>query len=117
MGVLDNAKSHYKGQLSRTPRRIEIPEWGDGDSPLVAYVRPSINLSSMSTILELSTEGKTAEALALTIIFRLMDDEGQPVFRKADKLSLISEVDPEVIGRVATEINQGDPTEEEIAKN
>ena len=64
MRVLDKAKGHYKALLSASPLKIEIPEW-----ETTAYVKPGINLAQMGEILELSQSGKTAEAMAMTLIY------------------------------------------------
>jgi len=112
MSVLDKAKGHYKALLSANPSKIEIPEW-----ETTAYVKPGINLAQMGEILELSQGGKTAEAMAMTLIYRLIDEEGTPIFRKADKTELMRHVDPDVLARVVGDISANDPDEDEVAGN
>lgn len=112
MSVLDKAKSHYKDLLNAEPVKIEIPEWDT-----VAYAKPGINLAQMGEILELSQANKSAEAMALTLIYRLIDADGNPIFRKPEKADLMRAVDPEVLARVVGEINGADLSEDEIAGN
>ncbi len=112
MSVLDKAKSHYKAKLTAEPSKISIPEWDTE-----AYIKPGINLSQLGEIMELSQNGKTAEAMALTLIYRLIDEDGQPIFRKPDRVELMRAVDPDVLARIVGEINNSDPNEEDVEGN
>lgn len=71
----------------------------------------------MGEILELTQNGKTAEAMAMTLIYRLIDEEGAPIFRKADKTELMRHVDPDVLSRIVGEVSSTDPDEDDIAGN
>jgi hypothetical protein len=112
MSVLEKAKSHYQAKLHAEPQKIEIPEWDT-----VAYIKPSLNLSQLGEIMELSQSGKTAEAMAMTLIFRLVDGDGKPLFRKPEKIDLMRSVDPDVLARVVSQINGSDPSEEDVEGN
>ncbi len=112
MSVLDKAKNHYKAKLTAEPSKISIPEWDTE-----AYIKPGINLSQLGEIMELSQNGKTAEAMALTLIYRLIDEDGQPIFRKPDRVELMRAVDPDVLARIVGEINNSDPNEEDVEGN
>lgn len=112
MSVLDKAKNHYKAKLTAEPSKISIPEWDTE-----AYIKPGINLSQLGEIMELSQNGKTAEAMALTLIYRLIDEDGQPIFRKPDRVELMRAVDPDVLARIVGEINNSDPSEEDVEGN
>ena len=46
-----------------------------------------------------------------------MDPDGKPIFTKADKITLMSEVDPNVIIRVCADMNTPIDTLEDIGKN
>jgi hypothetical protein len=112
MSILDKAKSHYKTKLTAEPREIAIPEW---DANL--YIRPGISLQALGEIMELANGGKSAEAMVMTIVHRLIDGEGKPVFKKLDKTELMKSVDPDVLARIVSEINSGDPTEDDAEGN
>jgi len=112
MSVLEKAKSHYQAKLTAEPQKINIPEWDT-----VAYIRPGINLLQLGEIMELSQAGKTAEAMALTLIYRLVDKEGAPIFKKLERTELMRAVDPDVLARIVGEINNSDPSEEDVAGN
>jgi len=112
MSVLDKAKSHYRAKLTADPRPISIPEWETD-----AFIKPGINLHQLGEIMELSQSGKTAEAMALTLIYRLVDDDGKAIFKKLDKTELMKSVDPDVLARIVGEINASDPSEDDIEGN
>lgn len=112
MSILEKAKSHYQAKLHAEPKKLEIPEWDT-----VAYIKPSMNLSQLGEIMELSQSGKTAEAMALTLIYRLTDDEGKHLFRKPDRIDLMKQVDPDVLARIVGEINGADPSEDDVEGN
>jgi Asp-tRNA(Asn)/Glu-tRNA(Gln) amidotransferase B subunit len=112
MSLLEKAKEHYKGKLSAEPRELRIPEWND-----TVYVRPGISMQSLGEIMELANSGNSAEAMVMTLIHRLVDGEGKPVFKKIEKTELLRSVDPEVIARIVGEIGQSDPSEDDISGN
>lgn len=112
MSILEKAKSHYQAKLHAEPKKLDIPEWDT-----VAYIKPSMNLSQLGEIMELSQSGKTAEAMALTLVYRLIDDEGKHLFRKPDRIDLMKQVDPDVLARIVSEINSADPSEDDVEGN
>jgi hypothetical protein len=112
MSVLDKAKSHYKSKLTAEPQKIDIPEWDT-----TVYIKPAINLHQLGEIMELSQSGKTAEAMALTLIYRLIDEDGKAIFRKPDRQELMRSVDPDTLARVVGEINASDPSEDDVEGN
>jgi len=112
VSVLEKAKGHYRAKLQADALPISIPEW-----ETEAFIRPGINLHQLGEIMELSQSGKTAEAMALTLVYRLIDETGKAVFRKADRTELMKSVDPDVLARVVGEINSSDPSEEDAEGN
>ena len=53
----------------------------------------------------------------MTLIYRLIDEEGNPIFRKAEKGELMRQVDPDVLSRIITTISDNTMTDEEVTKN
>jgi len=98
--VLDKATSHYRQQMSGSMSEVEVPEW---DTTI--YFRSITTLRQEQEVVELTRKGKTVEALVVSIINKAMDKEGNPMFNKMDKVTLMNEVDPNVILRVANAIN------------
>ena len=110
--ILEKAKAHYQEKLSAEPRRLDVPEW---DS--VVYVKPTMNLARMGEILELTNQNKTAEAMALTLCYRLVDEKGQPVFHKAERLELLRTCDPDVLSRLVSEVNSDQLNPEDVSRD
>lgn len=116
---IERAKAHWAEKLSEGPRRIEVPEWGDESGPLEIFVHPA-NLKQRNKIFQ-KAKGDDLEALADTIILRAKDSNGMSIFHPSDRGALVSDVDPDVLARVAGEImedlNISDDDVEEMAKN
>jgi hypothetical protein len=112
MSVLDKAKKHYTNIINKEPIKVEVPEWGS-----TVYAKPSLSLAKLGEIMELSNDGKSAEAMVMTLIYRLIDEEGNPIFRKAEKGELMRQVDPDVLSRIITTISDNTITDEEVTKN
>lgn len=110
--ILDKAKAHYRDVMSATPTKIEIPEW-----EATAYVKPKLSLEKTGEIMDLSNRGKIAEAMVMTLIYRLVDEEGAPLFRPPEKVVLLKQVDPDVLAKVVTQINNALPTEDDVSGN
>ena len=67
--------------------------------------------------MECANKGNAAEAMVLTIIYRLIDAEGNPLFKKLDKTELLKSVDPDVLADIVNKINASDPSAEDIEGN
>lgn len=99
--AIENAMAHFKevlGQGLKGP--INVPEW-----KLDIYYKPATTFQQEAKIVELTSQGKTVEALVEALIIRALDGEGKPLFARTDKPELMRAVDPGVIMRVMTEIN------------
>ena len=112
MSLLQKAQEHYKAKLDAEPRALEVPEWG-----ATVYIKPAISLLRLGEVMELANSGKAAEAMVLTLIYRLVDEEGTPLFRKAERTELMRSVDPDVLARIVSVINEDTPTEDDALGN
>lgn len=112
MSVLENARRHYQEALSGELLSVEVPEWNT-----TIYFRPIASLSQEEKALKLHAEGKLTEALVETLIVKALDEEGKKLFKPADRIALMKEVDPAVIIRVVTEINEAIGAAKEAGKN
>jgi hypothetical protein len=113
VNVLSNATKHYKAQIAGDMNNFEVPEW---DTTI--YYRTVTNLKAETEIVELSRQGKSTEALVMSIINKARKDDGSLMFSKHDKDVFMNEVDPKVVLRVASRLN-GDPLPQvsEVVKN
>jgi len=109
---MDAAKAHYDGVLSADPKPLTIQEWGG-----TFYVRPQISVKKKMEIQAKLTGDKMDEGLALSLIYYLVDADGDPCFKKADLFDMCRSIDPDVLIRVAGEIAELQPKAEEIEGN
>lgn len=110
--VLEKATAHFRNKIAGDMRKINVPEW-----ECDIYVKNSSTLKEESKILELSQQGKSVEALVESIIVKARTEDGNKMFTPMDKVVFLNEVDPNVIIRVAAEINNVPLTLEEAEKN
>jgi hypothetical protein len=100
MTVLNQAKEHFRAQLANGMKEIEVPEWGT-----TVYYKPQTTFAQQSKVIKLHSEGKLAEALIETLMYRALDAKGKTMFNFGDKDTLMREVDPNVIVRICTAMN------------
>lgn len=102
MKAIDRAKEHYS-RLAGQPTRIEVPEWGDDDSPLVIFATP-LTLYERMRLQRSNKSGSDIEAAVELLILKAQDAQGNAVFSREDKNELLRGVDSKVIGRIAEAI-------------
>ena len=100
MSVIENAKEHFKSKLDGSLQKISIQEWKTD-----VYFKPAYSFAVESKILELQQKGKVVEALVESIIQKALTPDGKRMFQSGDKWSLMNEVDPSVITKIASAIN------------
>lgn len=113
--ILEKATSHFRSQLGGQLQHIHVTEW-DMD----IYFKTVTNLKEQSKLVELAGSNKTVEALVESLIMRARDAEGKRLFTGADKVTFMNEVDPTVLIRVVSEMNEAIDTAEkatDIEKN
>lgn len=112
LNVLAKATEHYANRIKEM-NSFEVPEW---DCKI--YYRPVTTLAQESQVIELARQNKTVEAMVVTIINKARHEDGTPMFNKHDKVTMLNEVDPNVVLRIAEQINGGAlPKIEELEKN
>lgn len=112
MSLLQQAQEHYKAKLDAEPRALEVPEWG-----ATVYIKPAISLLRLGEVMELANGHKSAEAMVLTLIYRLIDEDGRPLFKKAERTELMRSVDPDVLARIVAVINEETPDQDDALGN
>ena len=115
--ILNAAKLQFRERMSAPLGRILIPEWTVDGKPAEIFFRPTMNFKQQGEVLRLASEGKQAEAVVLTLIFRALDADGKPLFRKVNQTEILNEMDPDLIGRIVGEMGGDDLTIEEMEKN
>jgi hypothetical protein len=98
--IIGRATDHYK---QKPLKRIEIPEWGDDDGPLVVFAEP-FTLRDQAKIATVTKNQPESEVLAELLIMKLIDEAGNKIFTVEDKHALRTQVDAQVVARVATQV-------------
>lgn len=91
MSLIDKAVSHFD---SKARREISVPEWD------VTLYSKSLTLDDKAKWLA-RADGDTTDYLIYACIFGLTDDKGEKVFTIADKQKLRTQVDPDIVSRLA----------------
>jgi hypothetical protein len=115
MSAITKAKEHFKSILAQgLVGPIEVPEWD-----LKIYYKPATTFAQEAKIVELTSQGKQVEALVESLIMRALDVDGKALFTRSDKTELMREVDPNIIMRIVTEMNDPEraATVQEALKN
>ena len=115
VSVLDKATAHFRDKVSGELNSIYVPEW---DCKI--YFKNSITLREQSKLVELSSQGKTVEALVESLIVKARNSDGTKMFQTAEKAVFMNEVDPEIVIRIVGEINTATRQEldvEQVEKN
>lgn len=111
--ILERATAHFREQLNNPMDVIDVPEWGTK-----IYFKRVTTLKEESKVMELSQSGKTVEALVESIVMRARNEDGSKMFTMPDKITILNEVDPKVIIRIAGAMNGVElDTVESIEKN
>lgn len=99
--VLDKATAHFRGRIGGEMKKVHVPEW-----ECDIWFKSATTLKEQSKLIELSQQGKTVEALVESLIVKARNEDGSKMFTMPDKITLMNEVDPNVIIRVVGEINE-----------
>jgi len=74
--AIESAMAHFKEVLAQGLKGpIKVPEWN-----LDVYYKPATTFHQESKIVELTSQGKTVEALVESLIMRALDADGKPLF-------------------------------------
>lgn len=113
MSAIENAVKHFRSKLDGSLEKFSVPEW-----ECDVYYTHSSTMKEEAAILKLQQEGKTVEALVQSLITKARNSDGTAMFKPADRASLMNEVDPKVIIKVAAAVNGADlDSLEDVEKN
>ena len=111
MKAIDRAKSHFD---NLDIKKIEVPEWGEEDTPLVIYSKP-LTLQETTKLYRMAKDDDMT-MLAYVLIFKALDEDGNKLFSLQDKTTLLNKVDRNVLIRVANE-SMAEQPEAVVKKN
>lgn len=109
--ILERATAHFRERISGELKHIYVPEW-----EAKIYFKNTISLKEQSKLVELAQQGKTTEALVESLIVKARNEDGSKMFTMPDKVTMMNEVDPNVIIRIVGEINEATAQEEDLEK-
>ena len=106
--ILNAAEQHFAGKLNADEMHaIPVPEWGGTDAePLVLYFKPS-TLKEQDELYKYIQTG-SLESLAELLIVRARDIDGNKLFKRAHKFTLMNKVDPAVLSRISIELAEAE---------
>lgn len=108
MGILDRAKAHYTSQPAS---HIDVPEWGEGDTPLRVHFTP-LTIGQRRRIFARDEHGQEPHSTLVCVralIEKATDADGTKLFGEMDEHALTYKVDSLVVGRIASAILYGLP--------
>jgi hypothetical protein len=113
LSAIEAATGHFKNRLNGDLGKYHCEEWG-----IDIYYNSTASLTVENKIMALQQQNKTAEALVESIIAKALDKNGDRLFRSTDKPAFLHEVDPNVIIKLATKLNNANADSvEDIVKN
>jgi len=98
--VLSKAIEHFKSTES-SMKELHVEEWGT-----TIYYKNKSAFKDQSAIMQLHQQGKVVEALVETIIVKALNQDGTKMFQPAERVVMLNQVDPEVLVKIATELNK-----------
>ena len=111
--AIEIVKKQFQARIAGKLNQYHVDEWG-----MDVYYRNITTLKQEAKIVELSTQGKSVEALVEAVITKALDEDGKPLFTQYDKAALMNEADPAVILKLSRALNGGDlPNVEEVEGN
>jgi len=111
--AIDIATGHFKDKLGGKLLKYHSEDWG-----MDIYYKATASLAVENKIMSLQQQNKTAEALVESVISKALDENGEKLFKPTDRAEFLHSVDPQVIIKVATVLNNANAeTVEEIEKN
>jgi transaldolase len=98
--VLAKAIEHFK-HTDAEMKELHVEEW---DTTI--YYKEKSAFKDQSAIMQLHQKGKVVEALVETIVVRSLNQDGTKMFQPAERVHLLNSVDPNVLVKIATELNK-----------
>ena len=111
--AIDIITGHFKNKLGGDLLKYNSEDWG-----IDIYYKATASLAVENRIMTLQQQGKTAEALVESILSKALTKDGEKMFKPTDRSTFLHEVDPQVIIKVATVLNNANAESvEAIEKN
>jgi hypothetical protein len=96
--VLLKAKQHFQSQITGEMKSCHIEEWG-----CEIYWKP-MNGLQRDKIMKHVFENQMTAAAVETVLLRALDEDGKRLFKDADRVDLMRNVDPKIIDKIFGEM-------------
>lgn len=110
--VVAAAVAHFE---SLGTRKIEVPEWSQGEEPLVIYSTPYTMRQRGKFLKNVQKVGEV-EAMVKFVVDKALDANGERMFRPGDEITLLNNADQEVISRIFLAMLDKEDTVEDAEK-
>lgn len=110
--VIEAARAHFRDQLQGNLKKYHVEEWN-----VDIYYNSKLAWRDQSRLIDLYGANKTSDAILETILVKVKNADGTPMFTSADRQFLLNEVDPEVLMKIVNVLNSGKLTAKEVEKN
>lgn len=98
--ITKNITNHYQELVSGELEKIHVPEW-----KMDVYYKKTNPFAVEAKVINLQAQGKIVDALVESIVQKARDKDGKRLFSDAHRHTLMNEADPNVVTRIATQIN------------
>jgi len=115
--LLEVAKLQFRDRMGGALKSVDVPEWQVNGKPTVVYFKPAMTFRQQGEVLSLAGQDKQVDAIIMTFIFRALDSEGVPLFKKIHFKEIINELDPDVIAGVVSAMGDESMEVEDAVKN
>lgn len=114
MSVLDRIRAHAEPDKRRS---IAVPEWGEGDTPLVIhYTMVTLGDLEAAQLGATAAGGGALRVEAELVCIKALSDAGKPLFKRIDAAELMQMAAPAVVRRIANQM-MARTSIEDAAKN
>ena len=114
--AIEKATNHFRQRLNGELLSLDVPEWGENGKPFKIYFKPLINFKAQEKIFKLVSDGKSSEALCMTLVIRALNADGKPLFQEGHMGQLMHETDPDVVSGIVTKMGQESDDHESLKK-
>ena len=97
--LIDRVTAHYDARKSFT---LEVPEWGEGNKPLVVHYRAP-TLAVLSKVRK-DSGGDELKMASLLVVLCSKDEAGKSLFTPMNWRDIFDHADPAVVQRISTAI-------------
>lgn len=109
---LERLKAHYADRIRGVLESCEV-ELGPGET-LTVYFRPGTTMAQQAAIL---SHSNPADQVVETVLQCALNEDGTRMFKKADRLELLKEIDSRLLNTLCLKMRLAEPDLDEAGKS